>query len=508
VLPPTPSAPANARLLYSAVAILLVLAYFVLFFRLGSAPVQLWDEARLAVNAAEMLARHQWLVTYFDGAVDRWNTKPPLMIGLQALSIAGLGYSQLAVRLPAALAALGTVLMVGSFGYRQLGHWFTGWLAALVLLTTGGFVGYHVARTGDYDALLVCWVTLGTLAFFRYLTTQRAALCLLAAGAFALAVLTKGIAGVLDWPALVLFGLLTGRLRWLLARREFYAGIGLFAVVVGGYYGARELADPGYLAAVAHNELSGRALQALEGHGQSWDYYTNNLITKNFTPWLSLAIIGLLLARRQPRHAAERQFCELAALVVGWHLLVVTLVKTKLAWYDASSYPLLALLAGVGGQKVYEVVQRHYFSAKPGLGWGALVVGLLLVWPPYQALSEQLAARHDQRFADAHLQFGRYLAFQAERRSDLTQYTVLETEGYNASLEWYRQAWQATKGHVITCRYAADTVGLRANEPVVVCNTLLRRRLLQQYAAQVILQQDSCATLLLGAPPAVAARPQ
>ncbi len=486
-------------MVYSAVIILLVLAYFVLFFRLGSAPIQLWDEARLAVNAAEMLARHQWLVTYFEGQPDQWNTKPPLMIWLQALSIAGLGYSQVAVRLPAALAALATVLLTGWFGYRQLGHWLVGWLAALVLLTTSGLVGYHVARTGDYDALLVCWLTLGTLSFFRYLTTQRAALGWLAAVAFTLAVLTKGVAGVLDWPALVLFAAATGQLRWLLARREFYLGLALFAGVVGGYYGARELATPGYLAAVLTNELSGRALQALEGHGQSWDYYINNLVVKSFTPWLSLAVLGALLSWRLPPASARRQFSLLASLVVGWHLLVISLVQTKLAWYDAPIYPLLALLVGLGAQQVAEALRQQVAPARPGWSWLLLGLGVLLVWPPYQALRQQLDAQHNQRFADAHLQFGRYLAFQAQQRPDFTDYTVLETANYNASLEWYRQAQQAAKWQKVLCRYNADTVGLRANQLVVVCSSVLRRQLQRQHAAQVVLQQDSCATLLLGA---------
>jgi hypothetical protein len=122
---------------------------------------------------------------------------------------------------------------------------------------------------------------------------------------------------------------------------------------------------------------------------------------------------------------------------------------------------------------------------------------VLLVWPPYQALRQQLDAQHDQCFADAHLQFGRHLAFQAQQRPDFTEYTVLETVGYNASLEWYRQAQQAAKWQKIQCRYNADTVGLRANQLVVVCSTALRRQLQRQYAAQVVLQQDSCATLLL-----------
>jgi len=44
--------------------------------------LQLWDEARLAVNATEMLQSGDWLVTRYDGSSDLWNTKPPLLIWL------------------------------------------------------------------------------------------------------------------------------------------------------------------------------------------------------------------------------------------------------------------------------------------------------------------------------------------------------------------------------------------------------------------------------------------
>ena len=96
--------------------LLLGLAFFALFFRLSSPPMQRWDEARLALNAVEMSHDHQWLVTKHDGQPDLWNTKPPLMIWLQVLSMQALGYSELAVRLPAALAALATVLMLFWYG--------------------------------------------------------------------------------------------------------------------------------------------------------------------------------------------------------------------------------------------------------------------------------------------------------------------------------------------------------------------------------------------------------
>ncbi|QNP53470.1 glycosyltransferase family 39 protein [Hymenobacter qilianensis] len=95
--------------------LLLPLIFYSLFYQLGVNPIPMWDEGRLAVNAAEMDLNNNWLVTYFGGAPDMWNTKPPLMIWLEVLSLRLFGYSNTALRLPSAFAALATVIVLYVF---------------------------------------------------------------------------------------------------------------------------------------------------------------------------------------------------------------------------------------------------------------------------------------------------------------------------------------------------------------------------------------------------------
>src|SRR6185295_17365300 len=106
-----------------------LLAAAVIFYRLGQHPVYWWDEARVALNSLEML-NHPGLVVRYDGAPELWNTKPPLAIWLNALSLTLFGVNEWALRLPAALAGIGTVLAVYNFTNRLSGK-FTGLLAAL-----------------------------------------------------------------------------------------------------------------------------------------------------------------------------------------------------------------------------------------------------------------------------------------------------------------------------------------------------------------------------------------
>src|SRR5688572_23082359 len=148
--------------------VILVVAWFTIFWRLDVNRLKIWDESRLAVNAAEMAARGNLLVTTYLGEPDLWNTKPPLMIWLQAGMIRVFGINELSVRLPAALSALATVLVIFFFCVRYLKKPFAGFLSALILMTSPGFIVAHVARHGEYDALLVLWITLSILSCYLF----------------------------------------------------------------------------------------------------------------------------------------------------------------------------------------------------------------------------------------------------------------------------------------------------------------------------------------------------
>ena len=149
--------------------LLLIIMAIPLFYKLGNDPIRMWDESRLSINAYEMHTEGNWIVTRYGGKPDMWNTKPPVMIWLQAVSMKLFGANELAVRLPSALAGIITMLMLMVFagGYFNKKVLFI--IAAFILITSPGYVGHHVTRTGDYDALLVLFTTLFNLCFFIFL---------------------------------------------------------------------------------------------------------------------------------------------------------------------------------------------------------------------------------------------------------------------------------------------------------------------------------------------------
>jgi 4-amino-4-deoxy-L-arabinose transferase-like glycosyltransferase len=150
------------------------------------------------------------------------------MIWLQAGAIKLFGYSVTAVRVPSFLAALATVGLLFGFATSSLRNWRGGVLACAVLITSGGYVQWHVARSGDYDALLILFQTAQLMLFFNYAEHRKPRHWWAFVIAVILAVMTKGVAGLVPLPAIAAYATGTKMLRPLLTSGRFYGGVAVF----------------------------------------------------------------------------------------------------------------------------------------------------------------------------------------------------------------------------------------------------------------------------------------
>jgi 4-amino-4-deoxy-L-arabinose transferase-like glycosyltransferase len=238
-----------------------------------------------------MIINKNLIVTYFDGKPDMWNTKPPLLIWFIALSMKYFGFNEFALRLPSAICGMTTAVILFLFCKNYFHDLRAGIASGLVLITSLGFIREHVARTGDYDAMLVLWVVAYSISFFSYLHTrkQRQYLYLLIATiALVLAVWTKGIAGLMCLPGILLYTAWQKKLKKLLFSPEFYIAVTFFLVSSLGYYLLREYYNPGYINAVVKNELTGRYLNTVENNSGGFLFYYKDLISFKFIPWIYL----------------------------------------------------------------------------------------------------------------------------------------------------------------------------------------------------------------------------
>ncbi len=139
------------------------LAVLTLGMGLGSSGRLTYHEAFVARTAAEMVASGDLVIPTLDGLP--WLEKPPLAVWLVAGSgrIFG-GVTELAARVPSALAALALALGVATFASHRFGPR-VGALAGLIQVTTAWTI--MRGRLAEADIFLACLVTWAMVALDR-----------------------------------------------------------------------------------------------------------------------------------------------------------------------------------------------------------------------------------------------------------------------------------------------------------------------------------------------------
>ena len=448
----TPTLPEIRRLRRWSGPLLGVLAILGLLTDLGGLVLRQWDEARVAVNALEMAQSGNWLVATFDFEPDLWNTKPPLMLWLQAALIRMLGPTEWAVRLPAALATLASIGLVYKFMAGFLRSPLGGLLAGTVLVSTLGFLGEHHGRTGDYDALLTLAQLVTGLSVLLLLETKNSRWWAGVAAGLIVATLTKGVAVLLPLPGMALYCLTRPNGRRLLRAPGFWLMLLAWMAVGVGWYVLRESQAPGYWAAVSANELGGRFGNAVENHRETWYYYIVRMATAKFLPWLYVLPLVVPFAVRHPDACARR----VAWFALSWALgllLLLTVAKTRVEWYAAPAYPWLAILAGLGAPRLGTWLLSRIPAAAPRLCLRVLLSAFLLV-PPLMTVRHVLSAGQHDKLATLRIGYGlRALRREVEPPAPLAvvaESGFYEAErpvngggkaGYNASLRFYMEAY-------------------------------------------------------------------
>src|SRR5262249_10007286 len=224
----------HAAFAYVAVAILAALIFL---FHLGSPPLTSPNEGLYAEVAREMNATGEFVIPHANGVV--YLEKPPLLYWLTALSMRVFGETAFGARLPSALAAIATVLVVCAAGRRLFGP-LAGMLSGIVLATSLGVA--LVARQVLFDSLLTLWTTIALLGFWMGTEetgerrSSRRIWLLAGYAALALAALTKGLVGLAIPALVVLADALISRGGERLRRAASMPGLLLFLAVAAPWH--------------------------------------------------------------------------------------------------------------------------------------------------------------------------------------------------------------------------------------------------------------------------------
>jgi 4-amino-4-deoxy-L-arabinose transferase-like glycosyltransferase len=331
-------------------AILMAVATGMFFINLGSPSLWDIDEGNNAEAAREMMEAWKGDNDWNDLVVPTFNfqlrvDKPALLYWLQIASYQLFGVNEFAARIPSALAALATLLIVYEFG-RLLFNAGAGLLAGLVLASTPGFCAS--AHFANPDALLNALNTLGLFFFWRsYSRSGREwfVLCGICSG---LAVLAKGPVGlILPLGVVGLFLLWSRQLRILLDRRLALGVLAVIVVAVPWYAWVGAETKGEFLRGFFLTHNYGRFVSTMENHRGSFLYYPLVLLV-GFAPWSAfLCLAGWVALRpvlpKAPSGDSPQPFRFLWCWI-GTYFLFFSLSSTKLPNYVLPLYPPLALV--------------------------------------------------------------------------------------------------------------------------------------------------------------------
>lgn len=346
--------------------LLLILIYLVIFLKIDSFHMRWWDESMFAVNTYEMGKNGNYFSLYFNGIPDLLNTKPPLTNWFQLVFVKIIGFSELACRLPSAIAAAATVLVLFGFVNKQFGLIWA-WCSALILLSSFGFISFHTARTADSDALLTVFLFAANIYFLKYLSQNKQQDILYFLIFITLAFATKHYAAFLFGLAYIALLILHKRIIDFIFNKYFIVGMMLLVGVSALLMLVREMGTPGYLKQILLMD-AGRMFKVVEQHNEPFQFYLENLFKSRFSIWSVLLTIGGVFAFFSREEQEKKTLSSMIILIVGYWF-VISFSQTKLEWYDTPLYPLMAILAAYPIVSLFKLKDENgsHFTLKTAL---------------------------------------------------------------------------------------------------------------------------------------------
>lgn len=369
-----------------ALLFILPIVLFFSFAKLGHAPIHQWDEARTGINAIEMTKQGDLINLYFCGAPDKIRAKPPLVIWWVAANLKWFGYNTFGLRLHSAIAAVFIFLLLYGI-IRIYTKPLLALLPLLVLISVRGILGFHVGRTGDFDAVLIAFLLGGLYCFLLFYEEKWKGGIWAAAICWGLAFWTKGPAMAVYFPGLALWliwekqflqtvkrpivwaslGIGTGFvLLWYLLVHQF--GVSLEQPMVSGKNAFERMFLYDLLDRFTNTKFEGKVENAdpaffwktTQVTFAIWNYVLTGILIVGLVSFFK----GLIGGRRDP----GIRLLVLSVLIWGSLAVFLSMVTATKPWYLSPAIPFMAITVSFG---VWYLMEKRQ-------SWLAVFLGIWL----------------------------------------------------------------------------------------------------------------------------------
>ncbi len=380
------------------VPVWLVLLFALLWFApLGYRDLVSPDEGRYAELSREMLVTGDWITPRLNGLL--YFEKPALQYWAGAIAFAVFGVGEFAARLWPALTGALAIVATWWVAHRAWGARTGAWAAGVLVSSAWWVANGHFL---SLDMGLSAFLTIAMVAFWHAQRDQatagenRAGMLVVWA-AIALAVLSKGLIGmVIPGAALVLYSLVERDARiW--TRMHWLAGLALFAVIAVPWFVLVSMRNPEFARFFFVHEHFERFLTPTHRRTGPWWFFFDDLLL-GLLPWTTL-LPGALVAgwRRAPGRFQPGR------LLVIWAVFVFVFFSASSSKLPSYILPMFGALALLIARHAAQLPARRLAMHAAAV---ALLGGLLAItlWSLPQWLSE-----NDTGFRNALLDYRRWL---------------------------------------------------------------------------------------------------
>jgi len=326
------------------------------------------DEGRYSEISREMTVTGDWVTPRLNGI--KYFEKPPLQYWATAASFELFGTNVPAARLYVFLCGFATLLLTAYTAWRLAGTEAAA-ASALALVASP----YYMALGGivTLDMGLTLWTTATVCAFLvaedpRTRPRSRHGWIAFAWVAMALAVLSKGLVGIVFAGAAVFFHMVVRRDLSVLRRMGWIYGVPLFLAIAAPWFVLVARANPEFARFFFIHEHFERFLTHEHHRVEPWWYFLP-IVALGFLPWAFALPSAMVHAWKSDALAASRPL----RVALLWSAFVVAFFSasgSKLPAYVLPVFPFLAMALG-----------RYLAEAPPTrlAGWTALATLLAAV---------------------------------------------------------------------------------------------------------------------------------
>ena len=348
------------------------------FYMLGARTLVPTDEGRYAEMAREMFVTGDWITPRLNGI--KYFEKPPLQAWMNTITFALFGVGDWQARLWTGLCGLLSIAAIGYTGHRLYGRR-VGLVAALVLASSLLWAASSHFNSLDLGVAAMMSISLCGLLLAQQNgaspTQQRNAMLICWLG-MALAVLSKGLIGVVLPGAVLVIYTFVARDWAIWTRLHLGKGLLLFFAVVTPWFVLVAMKNPEHPEFFFIHEHFQRFTSNVHKRYKPATFFIP-LLAIGIVPWLGLLLQSLAGALKKEGRGFQAQ-----KMLLVWSVFIFvffSLSNSKLTGYILPIFPSLALLIALqieNGSRLHLKIAAT-FLALLGLFGGVAV----LLAPPY-----------------------------------------------------------------------------------------------------------------------------